>query len=71
MGCERAKTALLGVTFCLLNTVTEPKEVTVVCTENSILVDYVTESPNVSGDDRAALLLPGPVHLALQVEEPA
>jgi hypothetical protein len=29
-----------------------------VCTENLILVDYVTESPNVNGDDRAALLLP-------------
>ena len=24
-----------------------------VCTENSILIDYVIESPNVSGDDRA------------------
>jgi hypothetical protein len=23
----------------------------VVCTENSVLIDYVTESPNVSGDD--------------------
>jgi hypothetical protein len=41
-----------------------------VCTENSILVDYVSESPNVSGDDRAALLLPDPVRLAVQVEEP-
>ncbi len=26
-----------------------------VCTENSILVDYVTESPNVSGDDRSVM----------------
>jgi hypothetical protein len=25
-----------------------------VCTENLILIDYVTESPNVDGDDRAA-----------------
>jgi len=41
-----------------------------VCTENLILIDYVTESPNVSGDDRAALLLPDPVRLAVQVEEP-
>jgi hypothetical protein len=41
-----------------------------VCTENSILIDYVIESPNVSGDDRAALLLGDPVHLAVQVEEP-
>jgi ABC-type iron transport system FetAB ATPase subunit len=31
-----------------------------VCTGNLILVDYVTESPNVNGDDRAALLLPDP-----------
>jgi hypothetical protein len=41
-----------------------------VCTENLILIDYVTESPNVSSDDRAALLLPDPVRLAVQVEEP-
>ena len=26
------------------------------CTENSILIDYVTESPNFNGDDHAALL---------------
>ena len=41
-----------------------------VCTENLILFDYVTESPNVNGDDRAALLLPDPDRLAVQVEEP-
>jgi len=41
-----------------------------VCTENLILIDYVTESPNVNGGDRAALLLPDPVRLAVQVEEP-
>jgi hypothetical protein len=41
-----------------------------VCTENLILIDYVTESPNVNGDDRAALLVPDPVRLAVQVEEP-
>jgi hypothetical protein len=40
------------------------------CTENLILVDYVTESPNVNGDDRAALLLPEPARFAVQVEEP-
>jgi len=40
------------------------------CTENLILVDYVTESPNVNGDDRALLPLPDPVRLAVQVEEP-
>ena len=34
---------------------------TVVCTENSIRVDYVTETPNVSGDDRPVLPLPDPV----------
>jgi hypothetical protein len=42
----------------------------VVCTENLILFDCVTESPNVNGDDRGALLLPDPVRLAAQVEEP-
>jgi hypothetical protein len=41
-----------------------------VCTENLIPIDYVTESPNVSGDDRAALLLPDPVRFAVQVKEP-
>jgi hypothetical protein len=41
-----------------------------VCTENLILVDYVAESPKVSGDDRAALLLPDPARLGVQVEEP-
>jgi hypothetical protein len=40
-----------------------------VCTENSILIDYVTEASNVSGDDRSVMLLPDPVHLAVQVEE--
>ncbi len=44
--------------------------ITGVCTENLILVDYVTESPNVNGDDRAALFPPDPVRLAVQVEEP-
>jgi hypothetical protein len=47
-----------------------PQRLQRVCTENSILINYVTESPNVSGDDRAALFLPGPVRHALQVEEP-
>ena len=41
-----------------------------VCTENLIRIDYVTESPNVDGDDRALLPLPDPVRLAVQVEEP-
>src|SRR5438552_17789194 len=43
---------------------------TPVYTENLILFDYVTESPNVNGDDRALLPLPDPVRLAVQVEEP-
>ena len=43
---------------------------TPVCTENSVLIDYVTESPNVTGDDRSVTLLPDPVGLAVQVEEP-
>ena len=42
----------------------------VVCTENSVRVDYVSESPNVSDDDRSVLPLPGPVRHAVQVEEP-
>ena len=41
-----------------------------VCTENSIRVDHVSESPNVGDDDRAILPLPGPIRLAVQVEEP-
>src|SRR5260370_29597051 len=28
----------------------------VVCTENSVRIDYMTESPNVSGDDRSVML---------------
>ena len=32
--------------------------------------DYVTESPNVSGDDRSVLPLADPTRLAVQVEEP-
>ena len=43
---------------------------TVVCTENLIRIDCVTESPNVNGDDRALLPLSDPVRLAVQVEEP-
>jgi hypothetical protein len=39
--------------------------VALVCIENSVRIDHVTESPNVSGDDRAALLLPDPVRLAI------
>jgi hypothetical protein len=31
-----------------------------VCTENSMLIDYVSESPNVTGDDRSVMLLPDP-----------
>jgi hypothetical protein len=41
-----------------------------VCTENSIRVDHVSESPNLRGDDRSLLPLPGPVRLAIQVERP-
>jgi hypothetical protein len=43
---------------------------TPVCTENSVLIDYVTESPNVSGDDRSVMLVPDRVRLAVQVEAP-
>ena len=38
--------------------------------ENLIRIDCVTESPNVNGDDRAALLLADPARLAVQDEEP-
>ena len=41
-----------------------------VCTENSVRIDLVTESPNVSDDGRVVILLPGAVRLAVQVEEP-
>src|SRR6266568_2336373 len=41
-----------------------------VCTENSVLIDYVTESPNVSGDDRSVMLVPDRIRLAVQVEAP-
>ena len=33
-------------------------------------VHHVSESPNVGDDDRAILPLDGPVHLAVQVEDP-
>ena len=49
---------------------TLPASAASVCTENSVRIDYVTESPNVSGDDRSVLPLPGVVRLAVQVEEP-
>jgi hypothetical protein len=45
-------------------------ELASVCTENSVLIDYVTESPNVSGDDRSVMLVPDRVRLAVQVEAP-
>jgi hypothetical protein len=41
----------------------------VVCTENLIRIDCVTESPNVNGDDRALLPRPDPVRLTVQVKE--
>jgi hypothetical protein len=42
-----------------------------VCTENSVRIDLVAESPNVSDDGRAVMLLACAVHPAVQVEEPA
>jgi hypothetical protein len=41
-----------------------------VCTENLMLFDCVTESPNVSGNDRSVMLPRDPVRLAIQIEEP-
>ena len=46
------------------------QQLTIACTENSVRIDLVTESPNVSDDGRAVILLPGAVRLAVQVEEP-
>src|SRR5438128_5176041 len=46
-----------------------PRWVPVVCTENLIRIDCVTESPNVNGDDRALLPLSDPVRLAVQVAD--
>jgi hypothetical protein len=37
-----------------------------VCTENFIRIDYVIESPKVSGDDRSVLPPPDPVRLAVK-----
>jgi molybdopterin-biosynthesis enzyme MoeA-like protein len=48
-----------------------PNTNVVVCTENLIRIDCVSESPNVNGDDRALLALPDPIRLAVQVKEPA
>jgi hypothetical protein len=46
-----------------------------VCAENFVRLiwcpfDLVTESPNVSGDDCSDMLVPDPVRLAVQAEEP-
>jgi hypothetical protein len=42
-----------------------PRQFIPVCTENSVRIDYVTESPNLSGDDRPVLPLLVPVRLAV------
>ena len=47
----------------LLVFLAHPSNEITVRTENSILIDYMTESPNVSGDDRSAIL-PDAVRLA-------
>jgi len=49
----------------LMDIANELRERGVVCTENSIRVDHVSESPNVGDDDCAVLPLPGPVRLAV------
>ena len=41
-----------------------------VCAENSIRIDLVTESLSVREDDCAAMLLPRAGHIAVQVEDP-
>jgi hypothetical protein len=40
------------------------------CVPKTVRLILVTELPNVSGDDRSVLPLPGPVRLTVQVEEP-
>jgi hypothetical protein len=47
-----------------------PADLAGVCIENSIRVDLVTESPNVSDDGRDIIFLIGAVRLDFQVEEP-
>ena len=42
----------------------------IVCTENSLRIDLVTESLNVIDDGRVVRLLPDALRLAVQVEEP-
>ena len=42
----------------------------IVCAENSIRIDLVTESLNVREEDCAAMLLPRAGHIAVQVEDP-
>ena len=49
----------------------KPFDLAAVCAENRVRIDLMTESPNVIGDDRAAILLTGVIHLAIQIEEPA
>jgi hypothetical protein len=41
-----------------------------VCTENAVRIDLVTESPNVEDDGRAVMLHPDAACFAFQVEEP-
>ena len=43
----------------------------IVCSENSLRIDLVTESPNVMGDDRPVKLSAGAARRAIQIEEPA
>ena len=40
------------------------------CTENSVRIDLMTESPNFGDDGRAVMLLSDAVRLAVEVEEP-
>jgi Membrane-associated sensor, integral membrane domain len=54
-----------AITAAIAHEVRQP-----VCTKNSVRVDLVTESPNVSDDGRAVRLSPDAVRVVLQVEEP-
>ena len=46
------------------------RDFSAVCTENSIRIDLVTESLNVSDDDCTVMLFPGAVHIGVQIKDP-
>src|ERR1700730_652761 len=57
--CHFAWSPYAGLTARTHSTILIQKN-SVVCTKNSVLIDYVTKSPNVTGDDRSVMLLRDP-----------